>query len=149
VSEASHRQTLYVAEPRAIWLDRPLVVVDCSVLVALLFNEAQATEASGRLSKKSLHAPDLLPFEFANVASKKFGAGANLDAIDVVLQDFEALCVEMHPVPVRANVALARRYGLSCYDAAYLWLAAELKAPLVTFDQQLAKAAKRHLGGAS
>ena len=26
---------------------------------------------------------------------------------------------------------------LSAYDAAYLWLAAELKAPLATFDRKL------------
>ena len=35
---------------------------------------------------------------------------------------------------------------LSAYDAAYLWLAAELKAPLATFDAKLGKAAQRHLG---
>ncbi len=38
------------------------------------------------------------------------------------------------------------RYQLSAYDAAYLWLAAELKAPLATFDAKLAAAAQAHLG---
>jgi predicted nucleic acid-binding protein len=37
------------------------------------------------------------------------------------------------------------RYKLSGYDAAYLWLAAELKAPLATFDKKLAAAAQAHL----
>ena len=41
---------------------------------------------------------------------------------------------------------LALRYDLSGYDAAYLWLAAELKAPLATFDKKLA-AAHAHLSG--
>ena len=40
---------------------------------------------------------------------------------------------------------LALRYDLSTYDAAYLWLAAGLKAPLATLDRRLGEAAQRHL----
>ena len=38
-------------------------------------------------------------------------------------------------------LALALVWGLSAYDASYLWLAAALKVPLVTFDRQLAAVA--------
>jgi len=41
---------------------------------------------------------------------------------------------------------LAMRYELSAYDAAYLWLAGVLGAPLATFDRKLGQAAGRHLG---
>ena len=51
----------------------------------------------------------------------------------------------LHRVDIAAQVALAQRYGLSAYDAAYLWLAAELKAPLATYDQKLGAAARLHL----
>ena len=44
-----------------------------------------------------------------------------------------------------AQFALALRYKLTAYAAAYLWLAAELKAPLATFDEKLAVAAQAHL----
>lgn len=40
---------------------------------------------------------------------------------------------------------LAVRHGITGYDAAYLWLAAELRAPLATFDRQLAQAAQTYL----
>jgi predicted nucleic acid-binding protein len=36
---------------------------------------------------------------------------------------------------------LAARFGLSSYDASYLWLARELNAELVTLHQHLARAA--------
>jgi predicted nucleic acid-binding protein len=45
-----------------------------------------------------------------------------------------------------ALVGLGLSYRISVRDAAYLWLAADLKAPLVTFDAKLARAARRHLG---
>jgi predicted nucleic acid-binding protein len=41
--------------------------------------------------------------------------------------------------------AIALRYALITYDAAYLWLAAELRAPLATFDLSLGRAAQQHL----
>ena len=53
--------------------------------------------------------------------------------------------IELHPINAPAVAALAMHYRLSAYDAAYLWLAAELKAPLATFDDKLAAAAKTHL----
>ena len=44
-------------------------------------------------------------------------------------------------------MALAQRYKLTAYDAAYLWLAERLEAPLATFDAALARAAREHLEG--
>jgi len=38
---------------------------------------------------------------------------------------------------------LAGQHGLSCYDAAYLWLALAQRAPLVTFDRKLAAAYRK------
>lgn len=44
-------------------------------------------------------------------------------------------------IPVR-TIALARRHGLTIYDAAYLELAQRRGATLATFDTQLLKAAQ-------
>jgi len=65
-------------------------------------------------------------------------------AIDGLLQ-FSTMNVELHEVDPVAVLGLASRYKLSAYDAAYLWLAAELKTPLATFDEKLATAAQAHL----
>ncbi len=42
---------------------------------------------------------------------------------------------------------LVKAHGLSTYDAAYLQLAMDLKAPLATFDEQFVKVVNRVLGG--
>ena len=43
----------------------------------------------------------------------------------------------------KATLILARRYGLSVYDAAYLELAIRESLPLATLDQALAKVVRR------
>lgn len=137
---------LFVAEPAATWRARPALVVDCSVVVAALFDEAEALDTTRQMASHALHAPLLLPFELANVARTKSRAGAPADQVQAALARFEDLRIELHPVPAAKMHALALACGLSAYDAAYLWLAAHLKAPLATLDQRLAESAQRHLG---
>lgn len=139
-------RTLYVAEPRALWMARQPVVADCSVLAAMLFAEAQAEEAMELLTQRALHAPSLLPYELASVGLKKRRAGATAAEIETALADFAQQRIELHPAPAAIVCELAQQHELGAYDAAYLWLAAELNAPLLTFDRRLAQAAARHLG---
>lgn len=53
--------------------------------------------------------------------------------------------IQLHPINAPVVKALAMQYQLSAYDAAYLWLAADLKCPLATFDDKLAVAARTYL----
>jgi len=54
--------------------------------------------------------------------------------------------IEVEPGPpalaLGAELAVARRYDLTVYDAAYLELALRLNLPLMTFDQELERAAQ-------
>lgn len=138
-------RALHVAEPPAIYLMRPPLVVDCSVLCALLFQEESRDQAYQLLAAKMWHAPFLLDFEIASVAQKKAKLGCDLGLVAQALVDYAELPIELHRSAVSAQFELAQRYRLSTYDAAYLWLAAEIKAPLATFDDKLAKAATAHL----
>jgi predicted nucleic acid-binding protein len=136
---------IFLAEPPAAYLTLPPLVVDCSVLSAFLFAEPMRDEALRHLSGRSLHAPTLLDHEFANVAVKKRQQNWPAASIDMALADYAEHDIALHRADITAQVALAERYGLSAYDAAYLWLAAEMRAPLVTFDKKLGLAAQQHL----
>ena len=136
--------TLFIAEPPSRYSVQPPLVVDGSTLAGLVFHEPWHAQALDGLRGRALHAPTLLPFEIASVAAKKHRAGRADIATDGLLQ-FVAMAIALHPVAPAAALALALRYSLSTYDAAYLWLAAELKAPLATFDGKLAAAAQVHL----
>ncbi|MGH6625853.1 MAG: type II toxin-antitoxin system VapC family toxin [Burkholderiaceae bacterium] len=135
---------LYVAEPPASYLVRPPLVVDCSMLAAVLFQEIGRDDAHHRLTGRELHVPELLDYEIMSVALKKLRQGRG-DLVAVAMPQYDAFPVQLHSVDVATTLELATRYQLSAYDAAYLWLAAELNAPLATFDERLAAAAQRHL----
>lgn len=140
---------LFVAESAAAYAKRPRVVADASVVVALLFDEQDQEEALVRLRGRLVAAPHLLDLEFANAAVKKMRR-ERLDAgrVAEALQMLDEVVADRHPVPAAAALELAQRYGLTSYDAAYLWLAERLEVPLVTFDARLGEAARRHLEGA-
>ncbi|WP_083745647.1 type II toxin-antitoxin system VapC family toxin [Variovorax sp. KK3] len=140
---------LYVAEPPAVFALRPPMVVDCSALSAVLFDEPTRDEALARLFGHRLHAPNLLGHEISSVALKKRRFDWPHELLSQALADYSALDISLHAVDPLAQYELAARYELSAYDAGYLWLAAELKAPLATFDRRLAEAAQAHLGSLS
>jgi predicted nucleic acid-binding protein len=134
-----------VAEPPAAYRLRPPMVVDCSAIAAILFDEPARDAALARLAGHALHAPNLLDHEIVSVALKKGRQSWPADSLALALAGYAGYAIDLHPVDPGAQYELAARYQLSAHDAAYLWLAAELKAPLATFDGQLAAAAQAHL----
>jgi predicted nucleic acid-binding protein len=136
---------LYVAEPPAAYLVRPPMVVDCSAICGILFDEPWRADAMARISGKTLYAPYLLDHEVISVALKKQSQQWSRESVTTALEDYVQYEIELRETDLAAQLDLALRYKLSSYDAAYLWLAAELKAPLATFDEKLGRAAQAHL----
>lgn len=138
---------LIVAELPADYRSRPPLVVDASVLTAALFAESDSEQALHWMRGRSLHAPQLVDYEIANAALNKLRRRqATAAAAAEALAVFSELDIERRPTALDGVFKLAAQWEISAYDAAYLWLAAELKAPLATFDSRLGEAAKAHLG---
>ena len=141
--------TLYVAEPPVAYLVRPPLVVDCSAICGILFDEPWRTEATTKLAGRTLFAPNLLDYEVVSVALKKQTQQWPRESLAKAMSDYNCYQIELVETNAKEQLDLAIRYDLSSYDAAYLWLAAELKAPLATFDKKLGRAAEIHLAGLS
>lgn len=136
---------LHVAEPPAEFRVQSPLVVDCSLLAAVLFQEPERDRAEARMAEHALFAPVLLDFEIVNVALKKIRCGQSEESVIAALDLFADSDIVRLEIDAAALLPLAQRYRLTAYDAAYLWLAAELKAPLATFDARLGEAARVHL----
>jgi predicted nucleic acid-binding protein len=89
-------------------------------------------------------APSLLPYELASVCGKKMRKEpARSEVFRTALQGYVDMAVELvdlTPLAVLQNVEL---FKLSAYDAAYLCLAMQRNAQLITLDADLGKAAKK------
>lgn len=140
---------LHVAEPRSAYLHRPPLVTDASVIAAALFGEAGRAEAVALLHGRTLHAPHLIDLEIASVGLKKLRReNLSREVVAAALQAYAGLPIERHAVEAETLVAIAERYGLTAYDAAYLHVAEQLTAPLATLDDKLAAAARAYLATA-
>jgi len=132
---------LFISEPAGQYVRYPPLVVDCSVLATVLFDEPDREVALLAMAGKELFVPDLLDHEMVSVALKKSKSGMQ-KAAKQALKDLSDLRLTRCVVDSAAQFELAQRMKLTAYDAAYLQLAMDLRAPLATFDQRLGKAAK-------
>ena len=120
-----------------------LLVVDASALVASLIDDGRAgASTAAALADGALAAPELLLFEVANVL-RRLEVSGRIPAETAALAhgDVLDLPVQLWPYAPLAEEAWRLRGSLTMYDAAYVALAVNLKAPLVTLDQKLARTA--------
>jgi predicted nucleic acid-binding protein len=128
-----------------------VIVLDASVALAWCFEDEQsplADRVADVLRGDSAIVPAIWPFEIANAflsAERRRRLGRS-DA-DQVAELLAGLPIEVEPISLRQATAslsdIARAYGLSAYDAAYVDLALRLDLPLATLDQHVATAATR------
>ena len=122
-------------------------VVDASVAIAWIFEDEVTPETEAvldRLSDQEAHAPGLWELEIANVvlSAERRGRISEI-ATAQIMERLRDLPIRINPDNPRLHhlLEVARRYGLTSYDAAYLTLALQLNLPLATLDRDLAAAA--------
>ena len=123
------------------------VVLDTSISLSWFFPDERTAFTDTALdlaASEECWVPAIWRLEFSNallVAERKRRL-TRAERLQV-LEEASRLKLRVDPMvhDLRRISALAERYGLGAYDAAYLELAARLGAPLVTLDRGLAAAA--------
>lgn len=123
-------------------------VVDASVAVKIFVPEALSSEAEAVFTRfaqensAALVVPDFFFIECANVFWKWVQRSAYpAKAAQEHLRDLTGLGLTTIPTQVLADDALdiALKHRVTAYDACYIAAASQLKLPLITADEKLAK----------
>lgn len=119
------------------------MIIDASVLLCAFFpdeaqEQAQALLREHATGKERLKAPSLLQYEVENAVwqAERRGRVTSEQAAEI-LQTAAGLEIELHNMNWGECLPLARQYGRSGYDSAYLALAYRLDEDLVTADERL------------
>lgn len=116
------------------------LVIDASVVVAALVDDSDDGKwAVGVLQGQPLTAPHHMPIEAANILRRAaLVDDISADVAALAHGDLLQLRVELFPYGPLAERCWDLRENVTIYDAAYVALAEQLEAPLVTLDRRLA-----------
>ena len=120
------------------------IVVDASALAGLVLPDGAPGRLAEVLGEAEAVAPALLWAEIRNVllmAERRGRIGPGVLEKATAILDGLGIGVDTAPSGDRV-VALARRHGLTIYDALYLELAHRQAVPLATSDRALMRAAE-------
>lgn len=123
-----------------------MIVLDASAAIDWLLQNDVGLKIEKRIfeRKESLHAPHLLDVEVAQVMRRMVRARAvSVERADQLLEDLFSLRLTRYLHFIFLPQIWRLRDNLSAYDAAYVVLAQELGAGLITCDARLASASPR------
>lgn len=119
------------------------VVVDASVLIAVITNEEEKEKLVAVTNEAELIAPLSVHWEIGNAFSyllkrKRVTIDEALQAIEIYLQ----IPVRFVEVELTDSLELANEFGIYAYDAYLLRCADKYRLPLLTLDNRLVQVAK-------
>lgn len=119
------------------------VVVDASVLIAVIANEEEKEKLVAMTNEAELIAPLSVHWEIGDAFSsllkqKRVTISEALQAIDIYLQ----IPIRFVEVELTNSLELANEFGIYAYDAYLLRCAEKYRLPLLTLDNRLVQVAK-------
>ena len=120
------------------------IVVDTSIIIAVMVNESRKEQLVEMTRGASLHAPSSLHWEIGNAFSAMFKRNRiDLSQALNALTSYKTIPIRFHDVDLIRSLELSDTYGLYAYDAYFLTCAMKVNSPLLTLDASLADAADR------
>jgi predicted nucleic acid-binding protein len=119
------------------------IVVDASVLIAVLTGEPARDQLIARTQGADLLAPGSVHWEIGNAFSALLKRRRlKLPEVQAALASYGQIPIRFVEVELATALELADRFGLYAYDACLMACARRQRAPLLTLDARLGRAAR-------
>jgi predicted nucleic acid-binding protein len=119
------------------------LVVDTSVLIAVLTDEPERQRLVQKTKGVDLIAPASVHWEIGNaLAAMLKRSRITLEQVRVVLKAYEQIPIRFAEIDLSTAVELAAKHGLYAYDACILACARENRCSLISLDKGLLRAAR-------
>ena len=119
------------------------IIVDTSVLIAVLLNEPLKANIVAATAGCSLIAPGVVPWEIGNALSAMFKRKRiELSVAQKVMSVFKSVPIRYVDVDFSRSLRLANDYSLYAYDAYFLDCAERHNVPLISLDVRMINAAR-------
>lgn len=118
------------------------LTIDASAILAVITHEPHRARLLAATEGAELVAPASLPWEIGNAVSAMFKRGRiDLRQGQAIRASYEQVPVQLVELSLEEAVRMAHDLGIYAYDAYMLVCAQRHRAPLVTLDRELARAA--------
>jgi len=119
------------------------IVVDTSVLIAVVTNEKHKRQIVEVTKGAELFAPASIPWEIGNAFSAMFRRKRiNLRQAKAALRAYEQIPIQFVDIALGEALELSAKHNIYAYDAYVIQCALKRKGPLLTLDQELCRAAQ-------
>ncbi len=120
------------------------IVVDTSVIIAVITNEAEKTVLVELARGAELIAPQSVHWEIGNAFSAMLKRKRiTLDEAIKALEVYGKIPIRFLDIELEPSLRIADEHGIYAYDACILRCAQKHRSPLVSLDQNLVASAKR------
>ena len=120
------------------------IVVDTSVVLAVITNEAHKSKIQKITKGADLIAPSSLHWEIGNAFSAMFKRRrVTLEQALAAIQAYRQIPIRFSEIELEYAIELAEKLDVYAYDAYVIGCALKHKAPMITLDSGLVEAAER------
>ncbi|OGJ88894.1 MAG: twitching motility protein PilT [Candidatus Raymondbacteria bacterium RifOxyA12_full_50_37] len=120
------------------------IVVDTSVIIAVIAEETTKQSVVEATTGKSLLAPPSLTWEIGNAFSAMFKRRkCTIKQAIQALHVFQSIPIRYVPIELEDALELCSTYNIYAYDAYILATSIKHKCPLITLDENLVEIAKK------
>jgi predicted nucleic acid-binding protein len=120
------------------------IVVDTSVILGVILNEAHKPALVAHTRGANLIAPPTLHWEIGNAFSAMFKRQRmTIEQANAALETYQKIVIRFSPVDLAPALVLADMLDIYAYDAYMILCAQKHRCPLLSLDGGLKEAAKR------